>query len=111
MSLKKYCWALDLKADEKLIDEYKAYHQAVWPEIIASIINTGIEDLEIYASGNRLFMIMKVNDSFSFEKKSAMDTANPRVQEWETLMWKYQQALPIAKEGEKWLLMDKIFQL
>jgi L-rhamnose mutarotase len=26
-------------------------------------------------------------------------------------MWKYQQALPMAKPGEKWLLMDKIFDL
>lgn len=107
----KYCWALDLKNDEQLIQEYKAYHQAVWPEITASIKAAGIEDLEIYAVGNRLFMIMTVNDSFSFEKKSAMDAANHKVQEWETLMWKYQQALPFANEGEKWLLMDKIFQL
>lgn len=109
--LTKYCWALDLKDDEQLIQEYKAYHTAVWPEVIASIRAAGVEDLEIYAVGNRLFMIMTVNESFSFEKKSAMDTANPKVQEWETLMWKYQQALPIAKEGEKWLLMEKIFQL
>jgi L-rhamnose mutarotase len=33
------------------------------------------------------------------------------VQEWEDLMWRYQQALPSAREGEKWLLMDKIFEL
>lgn len=109
--LTKYCWALDLKDDEQLIQEYKAYHTAVWPEVIASIRAAGVEDLEIYAVGNRLFMIMTVNESFSFEKKSAMDSANPKVQEWETLMWKYQQALSIAKEGEKWLLMEKIFQL
>jgi len=56
-------------------------------------------------------MIMSVNDSFSFARKEAMDTANPKVQEWEALMWKYQQALPVAVEGEKWVLMEKIFQL
>lgn len=56
-------------------------------------------------------MIMKVHDSFSFKKKEEMDTNNPIVQEWETLMWNYQQALPCAKHGEKWLLMDKIFEL
>jgi len=33
------------------------------------------------------------------------------VQEWEKLMWKYQQALPKAKPGEKWVLMNKIFEL
>ena len=40
-----------------------------------------------------------------------MDTANSKVQEWETLLWKYQQALPTAKEGEKWILMEKFFHL
>lgn len=111
MTLKKYCWALDLKDDPLLIEEYKAYHQAVWPEIIESIKSAGIEYLEIFQVGNRLFMIMQVDDHFSFDKKAAMDAANPKVQEWETLMWKYQQALPAAKPGEKWLLMEKIFEL
>jgi L-rhamnose mutarotase len=60
---------------------------------------------------NRLFMIMEVDDSFSFNKKGAMDAANPKVQEWEQLMWKYQQALPGSKPGEKWVLMNKIFEL
>jgi L-rhamnose mutarotase len=27
------------------------------------------------------------------------------------LMWKFQQPLPWAQKGEKWILMDKIFQL
>ena len=78
---------------------------------IESIKDAGIEDLEIYLVANRMFMIMKVNDTFSFEKKGEMDANNPKVQEWETLMWEYQQALPMAKEGEKWMLMDKIYQL
>ena len=61
--------------------------------------------------GNRLFMIMETVDDFSFEEKAEMDANNPKVQEWENLMWKYQQALPMAKEGEKWLLMKQIFKL
>lgn len=97
--------------DEKLISEYKQYHLQIWPEITESIQSAGVEDLEIYLLGNRLFMIMEVNDTFSFEEKSAADMANSKVQEWEMLMWKYQQALPRAKPGEKWLLMDQIFKL
>ena len=91
--------------------EYKKYHEKIWPEITESIVNSGIENLEIYCIENRLFMIMEVNDSFSFENKTKMDAENSRVQDWETLMWNYQQALPTAKEGEKWMLMEKIFQL
>lgn len=111
MEIAKYCFALDLKDDANLIEEYKIYHTAVWPAIIESIKDAGIQDLEIFCVGNRLFMIMKVNEDFSFEEKAAIDSANKVVQEWEELMWKYQQALPIAKPGEKWMLMEKIFQL
>ena len=111
MKLEKYCWALDLKNEEDLIRKYKAYHEEVWPEVLVSIKDAGIEELEIYLVGNRLFMIMIVNDSFSFEKKAKMDASNEKVQEWEKLMWDYQQALPIAGPGEKWMLMEKIFKL
>lgn len=108
---KRYCLALDLKNDMVLISEYEQYHQKVWPEIIKSIQDAGIEQMEIYRTGNRLFMIMEVNDHFSFEKKAKADAMNERVQKWEDLMWKYQQALPMAKPGEKWMIMDKIFSL
>ena len=103
--------ALDLINDEALIAEYKKYHEKIWPEITKSIKDAGIEALEIYIISNRLFMIMDVNESFSFEKKSKMDAQNPKVQEWEKLMWNYQKALPMAKPGEKWLLMEKIYEL
>jgi L-rhamnose mutarotase len=109
--MKRYCLALDLKDDPKLIAEYEAYHKEVWPEILTSIKDSGIENMQIYRTANRLFMIMEVNDQFSFEEKSKADASNPKVQEWEQLMWKYQQALPHAKPGEKWVLMDKIFEL
>ena len=109
--MKRYCFALDLIDDAELISEYKKYHEKIWPEITKSIQSADIENLEIYLTGNRLFMIMEVNESFSFERKTAMDSENPKVQEWERLMWKYQEGLPWAKKGEKWILMDKIYQL
>lgn len=109
--MKRHCLALDLKDDAALIAEYEKYHEKIWDEIIASIRESGIIDMEIYRIGNRLFMIMEVEDDFLFENKAQKDAQNPKVQEWETLMWRYQQALPMAKEGEKWLLMDRIFKL
>ncbi len=107
----RYCFALDLIDDEQLIAEYELQHQNVWPQIIASIKEASITALQIYRVSNRLFMIMETDASFSFEKKNAADANNPIVQQWETLMWKYQQALPVAKPGEKWMLMNKIFEL
>jgi L-rhamnose mutarotase len=110
MIMRRYCLALDLKDNAALIAEYEEQHRKVWPEILQSIKEAGIEQMEIYRTGNRLFMIMEVNNNFNFEKKTKADAADEKVQEWEKLMWKYQQALPGAKPGEKWILMEKIFQ-
>ncbi len=111
--MKRYCLALDLVDDPLLIAEYEHWHKAEnpWPEIKKSIQDAHITNMEIYRTGNRLFMVMETTDDFSFEKKAAMDAANPKVQQWEALMWKFHKALPWAKEGEKWMAMEKIFQL
>jgi L-rhamnose mutarotase len=108
---RRFCLTLDLKDDPKLIAEYRRYHKKIWPEITRSIKDSGIEALEIYLLGARMFMIMEVNEHFSFEAKGRADQSNPKVQEWENLMWTFQQSLPQAKRGEKWLLMEKIFDL
>ena len=109
--MQRYCLALDLKDDPASIAEYERYHRAVWPEIEQSIRDAGIQTLEIYRVENRLFMILEAGDDFSFERKAAMDAANPRVQEWEALMWKYQRALPGSAAGEKWRLMERMYGL
>ena len=108
---RRYCLTLDLKEDPQLIAEYKRYHEKIWPEITKSIRDAGVVDLEIYLLGTRMFMVMEVNDRFSFEAKAKADRENPKVSEWEELMWKFQKPLPNAKPGEKWLLMEKIFEL
>jgi len=109
--MKTYALTLDLKEDAQLMAEYEQYHRQVWPEVRQSILDAGIVDMNIYRFHTRLFMVMKVEDDFSFEKKAKMDEGNLRVQEWEQLMWKFQQPLPEAKEGEKWMLMNEIFSL
>ncbi len=108
---RRYCLTLDLKDDPKLIAEYKKYHEKIWPEITESLRDSGIEDAEIYLLGTRMFMILEVNDNFSFESKARADQENLKVREWEELMWKFQQLLPGSKEGEKWHLMERIFKL
>jgi L-rhamnose mutarotase len=108
---RRYCLTLDLKNDPELIAEYRRYHQQVWPEITKSIRDAGIEDMEIYLLGTRMFMIMEVSETFSFSGKAESDRSNPKVQEWERIMWKFQQPLPQANAGEKWVLMEQIVKL
>lgn len=109
--MNRHCFTLDLIDDPVLIEEYEALHLEVWPEIKASICKAGVIHMEIYRFANRLFMIMEVDETFSFDHKAAIDASDEKVQEWEELMWKYQQALPAAQPGEKWVMMNKIFDL
>ena len=109
--MRRHCLALDLKDDPALIAAYEEHHRKVWPEILESIRRSGILSMEIWRTGNRLFMVMETTDDFSFERKAETDVADPKVQEWEALMWTYQQALPGAKPGEKWRLMERVFSL
>lgn len=111
--MKTYCLALDLKDDPALIAEYRHYHEPshIWPEVVENIKSQGILSEEIFLLGTRMVMVLRTTDEFSFEAKTALDRANSKMQEWEKLMWKYQQPTPQAKPGEKWVLMEQIFAI
>src|SRR5580692_900950 len=108
---RRYCLALDLQDDPQLIAEYRRYHEHVWPEITQSIRASGIEDMEIYLLRSHRFMVVVVCERFSLDAKAEADRDNPKVQEWEQLMWKFPRPLPQAKPGEKWILTERIFKL
>ena len=93
----RHCLTLDLKDDATAIADYRRYHVKIWPEVRQSLFDAGVEEMEIYLMGTRMFMIMDVNESFSLSAKAAMDRANARVQEWETIMHGFQQQLPGAQ--------------
>lgn len=106
-------FALDLQDDPELIDEYERWHRPehIWPEILASIRDAGVRDLEIFRTGNRLVLVLDVAEDFDGAAKAAADAANPSVQAWEELMDSFQRRLPWAKPGQKWVPMQRIFAL
>mgnify|MGYP001244485210 FL=1 len=108
---RRSCLALDLRDDPARIAEYCRRHERIWPEIAESIRMAGIVSMEIWRTGNRLFMVMETDHTFDPAAKARADAENPKVQEWETLMWEFQQPLPWADPGAKWIAMDKIFDL
>lgn len=93
---KRFCATLDLIDNPGLISEYRKYHSPAtrWPEIANGIRSVGILDMQIYLIGNRMFMIAETVPGL----------------EWETLMQKFQQALPGTREV-KWTLMENVFDL
>ena len=112
----RYCLTLNLRDDPALRAEYRERHKAVWPEIQQSLRDAGVLEMEIYERDGKLLMVMETGEGFSFERKQAMDLANPKVREWETSMSRYQEADASglsnpADPAAKWQRMDRIFQL
>jgi L-rhamnose mutarotase len=96
--MKRYILALDLKEDLQLINEYDEWHRNVCPEVLKSIKDSGILQMEIFRFYNRLCMVMETTEEFSFERKGKMDKNN------------FQLKIPGSKPKEKWVLMDSIFE-
>jgi L-rhamnose mutarotase len=111
--MQSYYYALDLKDDAAAIAEYERWHRpgVIWPEIVASIRAAGIEEMEIFRTGNRLVMVVKMADGHVPSASRETDEADARTKEWEQLMDRYQQRLPWAPEGVKWVPMGRIFSL
>ena len=109
--MKRYCQALELCDNPSLVEAYIQEHSRVWPEVQAGIREVGILDMQIYALGNKLFMIMDTVDEFDWEKDNSRLATLPRQAEWEAYMARFQGADPSLPSTEKWRLMDKIFEL
>jgi L-rhamnose mutarotase len=107
--MRRLYFALDLKDDPASIAEYERWHSSekIWPEVLQSLDAAGVRDLEIFRCGNRLTMAVELPDS----NAGAADLTLPHVAAWEELMWDFQQRLPFASEGEKWVAMKRIFSL
>jgi L-rhamnose mutarotase len=110
--MKRYVLTVDLVDDPARIDEYKAHHHAVWPEVARSLRQVGVRAMDIYALGRRLTMVMDTTDAFDLRRSFARHAASgPRVREWEELMRTFQVPPPGARSGEVWARMDRVFHL
>lgn len=111
--MKTYCFALDLKDNPALIAEYRRWHQpgVIWPEVVEQIRSGGVLQETIFLLDTRMVMVLTTTDDFCLDTKRAQDRKSAVMQRWEALMDKFQQPLPQAANGEKWMLMEKIFDV
>jgi len=111
--MQRFYYALDLQNDAEAIAEYERWHQpgTIWPDIVASIRAAGIEEMEIFRTGNRLVMAVQMRDGHVPFSQRAEAASDARTQDWEALMDRYQQRLPWAEPGQKWVPMARIFSL
>ena len=106
---KSIAQVLDLKNDPEVIAKYEEYHRNVWPEVLDSLENIGIERMEIFRSGHHLFMYCTVPDDFDPKSDFQNYASSERAAEWNDLMSTYQQKVEEADEGDWWHPMSLAF--
>jgi L-rhamnose mutarotase len=112
-SFKRYCKVLDLYEDPELIAEYIHIHSpgVTWPEIAQGMKDVGILDMEIYITGNKLFMIMDTVPDFDHDKAMKELATKPRQKEWEKFVARFQKTTETASADEKWTTIQRIFKM
>ncbi|MFM0114667.1 L-rhamnose mutarotase [Paraburkholderia nemoris] len=108
----RHCFALDLKDDPNLIARYEALHRQVWPDVVRHIREHGVLSMDIYRLGTRLLMIMETDDAiFDADRMARATETDAAVRQWEDLMWRFQAPTPWTPTGQKWMPMQRIFDL
>jgi L-rhamnose mutarotase len=111
--MKRTCFALDLKDDEKLIEAYENIHKPenIWPEIPAGIREGGIIDMQIYRIGNHLFMIAETEEGVDLNVAFDAIAKMPKQDVWAAFMATFQQKIKEAQPNEHWAKMKQVFAL
>jgi L-rhamnose mutarotase len=103
---------VNLKKDPSVIAAYRRHHERVWPEVLRSLREAGVERMDIHLLGRQLVMIVELSDGLDFRRAFAAHMASsPRVAEWERLMKSLQEPSSLASGGEWWTVMEPVFRL
>jgi L-rhamnose mutarotase len=109
--MQSFGMTLLLQDDAEKIARYRELHQAVWPVVTDRIRSLGIDRMEIFLIGRRLFLYMTAPDEFNPAVDFARLDDDAEYRRWSTLTATLQAAAPEAREGEWWAPMDKVFDL
>jgi len=90
------------------IQRYKAYHERVWPEVLDIIRECNIRNYSIYLKDDCLFGYYEYHGT-DYQADMAKMAADPRMQEWWSIMMPMQRPLDSRSEGEWWAAMEEVF--
>ena len=107
--MRTFAMTLDLKDAPGVVEQYKQYHRAVWPEVVEALRDIGIPKMKIFLRGLHLFMYMETVDDFEPARDLPRYAEVERAKEWDDLMRTFQQPVPDAAPGEWWAEMEEVF--
>lgn len=109
--MKFLAMTLNLKDDASVVEKYREYHEAVWPEVLTGLRGVGISKMKIFLLGRRLFMYLEAPDDFDLGRDFPRYMESERAREWDALMREFQVPVPEAARDEWWAPMDEVFDL
>ncbi len=102
----------NLVKDEKLQQEYVDYHKTQfekWPEVSQGFCNANLQQLLVFKNGRQLMLVISIPKGESLDKINPKTTENnPRMNDWNKIMGKYQEGIEGTKKGETWVFLKKL---
>ncbi len=104
--MKRYGSLIGIRPEK--LEEYKALHAAVWPDVLKMIRDCNIRNYSIYFKDNFLFSYFEYMGT-DYEGDMAKMAADPTTQKWWEVCKPCQDPIETRKEGEWWASMEEVF--
>ncbi|HVA01694.1 MAG TPA: L-rhamnose mutarotase [Terriglobia bacterium] len=104
--MKRYGQVIGLRPG--VLEEYVRYHADVWPEVLKTIRDCNIRNYSIFFKDDTLFAYFEYHGE-DFDADMAKMAADPKTQEWWTIMEPMQAPIPTRQKGEWWAKMQEVF--
>ena len=97
----------NLVADTVLQKEYLNYHAhqvEQFPEVAQGFCHADFQQLLVFLNGRQLMLVISIPEGENLDDLNPKTTENnPRVDEWNAIMSKYQEGIEGTKPGEIWV--------
>src|SRR3979411_2204439 len=104
--MKRYGSVIRVRPDA--VEEYKKYHAAVWPEVLAMIRSSNIRNYSIYLKDDLLFGYFEYHGS-NYAADMAKMAADRKNQEWWAIPMRMQEPCETRVPGGWWANMEEVF--
>jgi L-rhamnose mutarotase len=105
--MQRICFLLKVKADR--LEEYRARHAAVWPDMLAALSASGWRNYSLFLRDDGLLVGYLETDDFAAARAAmAAQEVNAR---WQADMASYFDQLEGRHPDEGLLILDEVFHL
>ena len=102
----------NLVNDTTLQNQYMEYHRTQfekWPEISKGFCNAQFQQLLVFRNGRQLMLVISIPKGKTLDELNPKTTENnPRVNEWNKIMARYQEGIEDAPKGTSWVMFQNI---